>query len=374
MSDEQNAISAPSRFDAAINSAKGFWQWWTEELHGLLPQSLRSQLTPQSKALLIELDSSFCHLSRVSAKGSEILNKFSLEQPPDSSHLEQRQALASMAGQTILSLPDHFILRKVISLPEVTENRLADVLRFEMDRHTPFKAGEVYFNYNLTGRDHSQQKINIELAIVTRSVLDDLLHKLKTQGLNPKVVVPEGTAISELNNPRSNLLPVQNGDSLSKAQQQRQQKFWILLILVVLVALAALYQRHQSVNSLTEKLIGPKTAALEAKNLEEQLEQLKRSRSFLLNRRQQSASDLILLSELTSLLPDNTWLTRLTINKESAVLQGESTNASELISLIEVSDHFKDVRFSSPVTINPRTQKESFSIMAHLEQGQGGAE
>lgn len=380
VSDENVNVGTRSHLEEVAESVKGFWQWWTDELAGLMPAALRSRFKEQSKALLIEIDNGICRLSTKTAQGPELLSEFNLDADLDDNEVEQRKTLARMADQAILLLPDHYILRKIISLPEATASKLEDVLKFEMDRNTPFNADEVYFSYRVLSRDPAQHKIQVELTIVTRAVLDELLNRLSAQGINIGSVIPASHNLSDIDNPAMNLLPRQgDADHRIRARRKQQQKFWFLLVLIVLVALGGLYQRYQRVEQLTREIEQPRALAMQAKELRTELEQLQQSRQFLFNRKTEAPSALILLNELTRILPDNTWLTRLSVKDEAVTFQGESTNASALIGLIEESVMFRDVRFSSSVTIDPRSQKERFSIASKLqiqsqEQSQGGAE
>jgi general secretion pathway protein L len=373
VSDENVNVSTRSNLDEAVDSVKGFWQWWTDELAGLMPKRLRSQFKVQSKALLVEIDNGICRLKTKTSRGAELLSEFSLDAEPDTNEVNQRNSLAGMSDQTILLLPEHYILRKAVSLPLATINKLEDVLKFEMDRNTPFKANDVYFIYRIISRDTEQQKVHIELAIVTRAVLDELLERLASQGIKPTTVVSEHVSLDEIDNPACDLLPLKPGSDQRMISRRKQQlKLWILVILILLIAGSSLYQRYQLAEQLSQDIEAPKELAMQAKKLRSELEQLKQSRQYLTTRKAAAPSVLIILNELTILLPDNTWLTRLSIKDGEVTLKGESTNASVLISLIEQSELFLDVRFTSPVTINPRTQKEHFSLTARLESG--GAE
>jgi len=373
VSDENVNVGTRSYLDEVAESIRGFWQWWTAELAGLMPQALRNQFKAPSKAVLIEIDNGSCRLKTRTAQGSELLTEFNLDADPDINITEQRRTLVGMADQTILLLPAHYFLRKTISLPEATANRLENVLAFEMDRNTPFRADDVYFSYQVLTRDSAQHKIQIELTIVTRAVLDELVNRLAAQGIKPTTVVPDNIDLSEIDNPVYNLLPQMSGsDKRIDAQKKRQLKIWTLLILIFLIAAGSLYQRYQRVEELTQEIKQPRAQAMQAKQLRAELEQLQSSRQFLFNRKVTSPSTLILLRELTERLPDNTWLTRISIKEQEVTLQGESTNASQLISLIEDSIMLSEVRFTSPVTINPRSQKEHFSISALLQQPTSG--
>ncbi|MOA51550.1 hypothetical protein D3C78_1747130 [compost metagenome] len=51
-------------------------------------------------------------------------------------------------------------------------------------------------------------------------------------------------------------------------------------------------------------------------------------------------------------------------------LDGESAEASSLISLLESSPLLENVRFASPVTANPGTARERFSLVADVSRSE----
>jgi Tfp pilus assembly protein PilN len=73
------------------------------------------------------------------------------------------------------------------------------------------------------------------------------------------------------------------------------------------------------------------------------------------------------LRELTDLLPNDAWLTLLSIDSKGAELTGQAAAASALIPLLENSARFERVEFASPVTRG--REREQFRIIARWEPG-----
>ena len=69
------------------------------------------------------------------------------------------------------------------SLPIAAEDNLRQVLAFEMDRQTPFKADQVYFDYRLGEREAAARNLQVELIVVPRAPLDADLAKLTAGSL-----------------------------------------------------------------------------------------------------------------------------------------------------------------------------------------------
>jgi general secretion pathway protein L len=340
-------------------------------LLGLLPARWRSWFQVSGKQLLIELDGQHCSIKSGPQSNPSPITSFELDAESSIPGIlvQQLAEMGRKADKTILLLASERVLKKIISLPSATQNKLDAVLRFEMDRHTPFATDQVYFDYRLQPGGSAAGRINVELMLVTRAWLDPLLQQLKELGLSPSVVTPV-EASAEPGAKRLNLL---KGDKDSAKRSNRRlfriQKGLVLLLLLVIGVGFVLYERKQRNEALEVQLDEPQRMAQRAQQAREQIKILKETRQFLTRKKAEEPVILYLLEELTRQLPDHTWLSRFEVKQGTVKLQGESRAASDLIGIIEQSEHFHDARFSSPVTINPRTQKERFVIVADIGPG-----
>ena len=75
-----------------------------------------------------------------------------------------------------------------------------------------------------------------------------------------------------------------------------------------------------------------------------------------------------MINELTQLLPDNTWLSRLIIRNGELQIHGESDAAISIIQLLEDSSMFNDAQFRSPLTQNSITRKDKFHVSAMIKK------
>jgi general secretion pathway protein L len=74
----------------------------------------------------------------------------------------------------------------------------------------------------------------------------------------------------------------------------------------------------------------------------------------------------VLLAEVTRVLPDHTWLTELSWQDGDLRLVGYSQQPTSLIALLEDSELFGGARFGAPVTTDPRVGLERFNIEVGL--------
>ena len=74
----------------------------------------------------------------------------------------------------------------------------------------------------------------------------------------------------------------------------------------------------------------------------------------------------VLLKELTDIVPPDAHLTTMNLRNERLTLDGMARSASDLISALEKSKHFKNVTFTSPTT--RVGDKERFALAAEVEK------
>jgi general secretion pathway protein L len=102
----------------------------------------------------------------------------------------------------------------------------------------------------------------------------------------------------------------------------------------------------------------------EAKALQDEIAGLRKQIDILLPGHERRVT--VLLNELSDVIPADAYLTTLNLRNERLTLDGFARSASDLITALEKSKHFKNVSFTSPTT---RTgDKERFSLTAEVEK------
>jgi Tfp pilus assembly protein PilN len=138
----------------------------------------------------------------------------------------------------------------------------------------------------------------------------------------------------------------------------------ILLGLVLLWGTSALihtrvqlYRVNREIAKLTPEAKGMESLLRESRALAKQMESLRKIG--------QSPDKLIILKDLTRLIPDNTWLFTLHLGKYVDIT-GMSRSASDLIPLLDRSGLFKKTEFASPI-ITDANKFEHFKIKAEFK-------
>jgi len=113
----------------------------------------------------------------------EELSPDELEPAIQQTEIARHLARYEVRPKLVYVLPAQRMLARRLTLPLAAEDNLRQVLGFELDRQTPFRADQVYFDQRVASRDPVAKQIQVELALTTRAALDADLDRLKAAGV-----------------------------------------------------------------------------------------------------------------------------------------------------------------------------------------------
>lgn len=366
-----------------MDAVAAFFRWWGFELAALLPPALRAASSRPTKTLCFEINCAETiayyqangpieELGRVVRPSAP--SSLGTDNPDSATHIHQELLVARIKGlkarhtRVTISPAPGLALTKVLELPLAAEENLTQVLRYEMDRQTPFRVDDVYFDYQILRRNPQAKRLTLKLGVVPRKTIDKVLTMV--QDWNPQPATPGHIRPTHEWDGRT-LTFWPQGYGHSVAARINVGLAAVNLILLVAVLAVPLYQQQTTLAQLRMDLETAKLAAGKTSALQHRIDQLSEEMRFLTERKERSPSVVAVLNELTQLLPDSTWLNRLEIKEGEVHLQGISDAASSLIAPIEESRMFDDVRFRSPVTQDARSNRERFHLSAHIVQQPG---
>lgn len=214
-----------------------FAQWWIGELAACLPATARGLLSRGKTAISIEIERDRAVLTRVRGQERHVLGSVDLT---GAAMREQRGIVGQMldaphthSAEIVVYLPREQVLRQKIELPAAAAENVHEVVAFEMDRHTPFRADDVYFDCRIARTDAKRSQIEVDLAVVPREVADSAVALVQGWGLEPARlgIRDESTAAAD----PMNLLPLSNRRAPDKLS--RRLSFVFAGCAVVLAAL-----------------------------------------------------------------------------------------------------------------------------------------
>ncbi len=347
-----------------------FFTWWGRELVALLPARWRALLSERSDALLLEAQGAELTVWRQSGERTRDLGTISLAEPIDvqkGMFLRLRNQLDDPDLRRIYCIPSERTLRRMITLPAAAENNLRQVLAFEMDRQTPFKADQVYFDYRILSRS-GDRNLSIELTVVPRAALDNELTKIAgvdaaLDGVDCWQHGP-GSQRSGLN-----LLPA---DRRVKRANLRLRMNLALggaaIVLLITVMVMSLANRQSALDAMTAEVDKAQGDAKQVSSARKTLQDTIDAANFLSRKKHETPLMVDLLNDLTARLPDDTYLERLNVDEKYKVeLQGLSDDASKLIGLLSKSDLLTNPSPQGSIQPDPRTKKDRFNITVEFK-------
>ena len=351
-----------------------FWRWWLGELAACLPAWLRAAFGRRRRHLAVTIADGQAAFELDKGKVSTTLGRLDLgagdpaEERPEVRRIVRRARAASTPVS--LELPPDKILRRIVELPSAAAENLREVLAFEMDRHTPFKVAEVYFDYRLVATDRRQKRIRVDLVVASKAVVDRELAILRAWDLDPDRIGPTGDDGADNN--RFNLLPASAARDEGAVSRWLSAGFAVAACLLLAVAVYLPLSKKQEVLAVSQaRLAEARAEAVAADALKQRVGEMAARGRFVVEQKRSKPTVTELLAEVTRLLPDHTWIMQFVWRDDGLRLSGYSAKPSSLIGLLEQSELLAEVKFNSPVTMDSRVGLERFNVSAKVP-GRGG--
>ncbi len=337
-----------------------FLRWWVKQLSELLPSGMRVWSAKRPDALIIEA-SSVGVILWLRRQGQT--TQLARAAAGDSGIQSLAQTIAGVVEPPHLLLfrvPRSMQLRKLASFPLAARGDLATVLGFEMDRETPFGRGEVYWDYVIRRQDTVAGRLDVELFIVPRGAIDPAIEASRRAGLHPGAIEID-TGADEFR-----LIRIGASRRWQWFRSQRQLMRMVAAgagLFVIALATPVIWQQIglALANSRIERLTGQ---ARDAAALRQSVDQVTGVMQLIKKEHDRNGGVLEVLAAATSLLPDDSYLTALSLRSGRLTITGQSPAAAHLVDLLGKSPGFREPAFDSPVVQDEQSGLETFTISA----------
>ncbi len=347
--------------------------WWVVQLgdlvRGLVPARLRGGGADAADALLVDLRAP----GPGPAAAGIALRQRGREAPLGRLELDGSfpAALRGLLGgrratATLLRLPAGMLLERDVTLPLAAGRDLDRVLGYEMNRLTPFAATEVFWARQVVRQDAAQGRLHVRLSLVPRAGLDAAIALLRAAGRDP-TGLRAPTADGEVR--RIGLEPAVAGGG-----RGRRRAFAAAAVLCAMLGLVAaglpLVRQSRALAAVERRIERLRPEVAEATALRGRLASRTTGAELLAAEAGRLGNALQAIATLTAGLPDDTYLTALTLRQRRLTIAGQSADAANLIPLLSADPALRDVSFLSPVTRAERSGErgsaELFSIRLEL--------
>jgi general secretion pathway protein L len=367
-------LAMSARLAAIAALLQRLFQWWIGELATFVPERLRRRLATVTDKLVVLLGEGEAILYLETRQEVKNLGRIDLRGEGEAHHrvtaLLRQHGLARELGggkaPVCLRLGAERALHTVVDLPLAAEANLEEVVSFELDRHTPFRADQAAFSHRILERDPAAQRLRIELIVVPRPIIDQavaIAGRLQLDADRIDIADDGGTLAGS-----GNLLP-----SRSPVARQRGHERTLVYALgaaAAALAVVAVYlpvhSMQRTADSLQEQFEAAKKSAIVAAALQKEIDTLRKDELFLVDRKRDRPTVSKLLLEATGILPDDTWLSEWQLAGNEMQLTGYAGSASALINLLEQSKIFHNTTFQSPVVQDSKSGRERFHVATQI--------
>lgn len=346
--------------------------WWSRQMLDLVPAYFARPDPSAAGALLVEPLGGGARLLRRRGGEETLLDTIALRRsqpgdPLDPADAASLQAALVAAGTdagsrlVLLRLPPGAALQRDVTLPLAAEAGLDRVLAYEMDRLTPFTADDVFFAWEVLRRDREAGRLMLRLSLVPRAPLLPLLAALRDAGVDAQAIeIPGRPGGGRLRIPLAHMRP-------ASARRERRlllsaaagcAALALLAILLPFVLQAVASSRLDGRIALLQ----PRVRVVQA--LQHRIAGSSAGSDLVAAERRRLGDALQVLASVTRVLPDDSYLSDLTLRQGQLTISGQSPGAAKLIPVISADPAFSAPAFSAPVTRIEGQNTDLFSIRA----------
>jgi general secretion pathway protein L len=333
--------------------------WWLDELAALIPRRFTNR--PESASAILDLSAREATLA-LAARGAAPAVRIPLGgADPLQDRIHVQAAIRQRPARTVVVRLDRsLVLEASVTLPLAAERSLRKILLHQLDRLVPLPSDAVEFQYLVTERSPANKTIVVRLIVATRASIERAVTVLQTVGLKAGMVIaPSGVAGDDA---MVTLWRANQERMASPAMRWLRHGLEAAAVVLFIAAYGTYVVRLNAYrDQLQEDVAIATRASAAARTLIAQSAQTE-SALTLLQRRQREMNPLLLLDELTKLVPETTWVSQLSIRGRNVELIGYGPRVGDLITRIQDHEIFYDPKFRSPITMSPDGKGERFDV------------
>lgn len=325
-----------------------------QQLLSLLPDGMRAGGSRQRDGVVLALAETLASVDAAVRRGGRMaeLGRF----PLTAAGVEAlRRAIGGRGGGGELRLPPGLLLDQLVVLPLAAARDPERVLRYEMDRLTPFAAADLFWTWVVERRDRARNQVHLRLYLTPRAPLLPVIQQLSGAGVRLARIGAAAIAI-ELD-----MAPVSTWRRRAPAALAV-----ICVLLGVGLAAAPFVRQSREANMVERRIASARPAVDQAEALRRRAAAAAAGVDVLAAQRASSGDVLETLAVLTNALPDDTVLSDLSLHAHVIVMSGQSAAAARLIAALAAEPGLRNPAFAAPVTRNDTTKTEEFSIRAEM--------
>jgi general secretion pathway protein L len=267
-------------------------------------------------------------------------------------------------GIVEIVVPPSAILHRALDvLPAESLPYLETVVRHQMETSFPWRADDVLYSTGIEKR--ADGKLDVSVHATSRSAVASSLAAAEALGADEIYVTDDGEG--DANAHRTGILAAIGLEKKARSHRLQLIACYAAVALLVLVGCVIGWTTFAGWSLSSEVANLDRDIADRRAILKRAMDAIGTGDNGSLEAKKKLApAAVVVLDELSALLPGNTYLTDLTLEAGRLRISGVSANAAELVPLLEGSGHFKNAAFYAPATRLAGGTSDRFSIEATL--------
>lgn len=346
-----------------------FYSWWIGELSKAFTPPRSSE---RGWRTLLQTSPEGLEITSRGNGASRHVGTLREDASPEHTSALRRLVMAqaeTASKEVLLRLSPDEVVERTIQIPEAASDVIEPVLENQMERIVPWAQSDTSYGYRIVGPNSAApDQLDIRVVATTRKILDKALLRANSVGLAPYAIEFKPASDTE---PAVQLMSMEPDPV--KTTSARLQNFLALVLAVVVAAggfgLYHVWERQSENDELEARIATAKSRVEEVKRLNDENATLREQRERLAKRKTDDPAVIGLVEALSRALPDNVFLTELEVHGREMRMVGKSADPTTLITMLEATPQFADVRFAAPTTREEGETVGTFSIIGKAEGG-----
>jgi general secretion pathway protein L len=354
------SILASEPLSGVSVTAGRLFGWWCGELRAACADAAALLRVIGRDPLTLEAGERRWKLRRKSGLIGEI------EWPTDDAD-SGRRALLELAGNDrrpaplVVEIPPERVLSKTIELPAAAGPNLDRILSFEIGRHFPFPAERVFYRHRVVRRSDGSGAaagpvLWVELVAVPREVILSIADELAAVGRR-------ASAYALLSAPSATPVMIRPLVAVPKAlSRANRRRAFVVAVMALAAVISWPVAQHFRLAALEREIALLKPRAEAALRAQERQRREAEQGAAIAALGAGRPPLIAILDTLSREVPNDSWLTGLSINGRDIVLDGLSPSAASIALALGKTGEFRDIAYRSPITRDPTTGLERFQL------------
>jgi len=349
-----------------LHIAEKAWRWWLSEFLALLPQAYLKRLVSSRLALLLKPSEAITEIAVMTSEKRLLQETIPYPDAPEEALRRLRDVIDAATRRkrvdVIGVIPERQSLTRPLTLPFAAKAHVDEAVRYQIERVSPFKADNTLYDIKQLEGGAGANELRLKLTIVSKSSVAELNERSAKFGLRIDhfaIEAPDGGALETL---------AFAGESAPRGKMSLEAKALLAaaFILAASLVFVPIVGKWEQAKALEKEVSTLKPKAEQVLKLQSERDKIVARRAQMISLKKAALPPIAILSKLSELLDDQTFLFDMRMDRAAITISGLSVDASKLAQQLGTIELFKSVKFSGPVTRDVQSARDRFTLILEM--------